>query len=154
MVTQFLLAGTSHCYHGNTIPSCRYVSLGPFCTDSPLHGKKANYSTWVTTVKTLTTLELGLPSIITFFSFLVCAVKLAQHCPDFIQKRRNRRASVTVAVFTGLFLFCNLPFFTLMVIILHCSCSYYTYFLVLSEIRSQIRKFPKIIDFKQKLFPR
>ncbi|XP_063691518.1 mas-related G-protein coupled receptor member A7-like [Bolinopsis microptera] len=98
------------------LSSFRYVSLGPFCTDSPLHGKKANYSTWVTTVKTLTTLELGLPSIITFFSFLVCAVKLAKHCPDFIQKRRNRRASVTVAVFTGLFLFCNLPFFTLMVL--------------------------------------
>ncbi|KAL5271897.1 hypothetical protein ACHWQZ_G000180 [Mnemiopsis leidyi] len=97
------------------LPSFRYISLGPFCTDSPLHSNKS-YSSWVTAVKTLTTLELGVPSVITFFSFLVCALQLSRPCPDFIQKRRNRRASVTVAIFTGVFLFCNLPFFTLMVL--------------------------------------
>eukprot|EP00116_Pleurobrachia_bachei_P005550 sb/3465812/ len=100
--------------------SYKFVSIGPFCTDSPLQQESedlpGNYTSWVTITKTLTTLELGVPSVITFFSFAITIAKLSQNCNSFIQKQRNKRASVTAAIFTVVFLLCNLPFFTLMVL--------------------------------------
>ena len=92
----------------------KYVSIGPFCTSSPLQGG-ANYSAWVTTAKTLTTVELGAPAILTFFSFLIGAVRLYKPASK-QHGKRYVRASVTVALFTALFLSCNMPFFTLMVL--------------------------------------
>eukprot|EP00116_Pleurobrachia_bachei_P003365 sb/3463627/ len=97
----------------------KYLSVGPFCVDSPLAGKgdaNKGYKFWVTFVKTLTTVELGIPAIISFFSFIICCAKLAQPCPNLFQSERNKKASITVAIFTGIFLFCNLPFFTVMVL--------------------------------------
>eukprot|EP00116_Pleurobrachia_bachei_P003063 sb/3463325/ len=96
----------------------KYLSVGPFCVDSPLAdgGNTTVYFPWDTVHKTLTTIELGVPSIIAFFSFITCVYKLSRPCDTAFQSERNKRAAVTVAIFTGVFLFCNLPFFTLMVL--------------------------------------
>ena len=57
-------------------------------------------------------LQVGLPPIICCTSFCICAVKLASSsAPTESGKKRNRRAAVTVTMFTGLFLVCNLPYF-------------------------------------------
>ena len=96
--------------------SYKFLSIGPFCVDSPLASAASSHKVWVTTLKTLTTIELGLPAIISFFSFVVFAVKLSRPSPNTFQTTRNRKASITVAIFTGIFLACNLPFFILMIL--------------------------------------
>jgi hypothetical protein len=96
--------------------SFKFVSIGPFCVDYPLATASTTYGTLVTTFKTLTTIELGLPAVITFFSFIICAIKLSHTSANAFQAVRNKQASVTVAIFTALFLVCNLPFFSLMVL--------------------------------------
>ena len=53
---------------------------------------------------------IGLPSIIIFVSFILSAVKLyRQQVPP--SKRLAHKASTTIAIFTAIFLFCNIPFF-------------------------------------------
>ena len=96
--------------------SYQFVSIGPFCVDSPLATASESYETWVTVLKTVTAIELGLPAIITFCSFIVCSIKLSRPCANTFQATRIKEASKTVAIFTGVFLSCNLPFFSLMVL--------------------------------------
>ena len=59
---------------------------------------------------TLYALRVGLPSIITFLSFVVSCWKLAT-MKKVGEGASFKRASVTIAWFTGIFLACNLPFF-------------------------------------------
>ena len=57
--------------------------------------------------------EVGVPPIITALSFLLSLVMLYSPSPVALHGARQR-ASRTIAIFTGLFLLCNLPFFLLL----------------------------------------
>ena len=54
---------------------------------------------------------VGIPPIVCFVSFVVCAANLVQSRVSAASAERNIRAATTVAIFTGLFLACNLPYF-------------------------------------------
>ena len=60
-----------------------------------------------------TTVQLGIPPIVIFISFVISTVKLMRPVRVFSGMQRNvsRRATKTVAMFTGIFLMCNLPYF-------------------------------------------
>lgn len=95
----------------------KFISVGPFCVASPLHNSTGRgYSGWVTISKSLVTMQLGLPAVATFFSFLITTSVLSRPSINRACRQRNRRASTTVAIFTGVFLTCNLPFFVLMIL--------------------------------------
>jgi len=53
---------------------------------------------------------VGVPPIVCVISFVVCVVKLAQSTVSTRSKDNNTRAAATVAIFTALFLTCNLPY--------------------------------------------
>ena len=57
-------------------------------------------------------IEVLIPSIICFICFVICTVKLiVSSSPTETAQERKRKAAVTVTMFTGLFLLCNLPLF-------------------------------------------
>ena len=56
-------------------------------------------------------LSLGIPPIVTLISFTISVNKLARKSSVSHMSDRNRKASVTLASFTGLFLICNAPCF-------------------------------------------
>ena len=56
-------------------------------------------------------LSLGIPPIITLISFIISVNKLIRSNIALRMSKRNRQASITLTVFTGLFLICNLPCF-------------------------------------------
>ena len=60
-----------------------------------------------------------LVSLVTFFSFIVTMVKLCS-IPNSgsKSKQRFRQASITVAIFTAIFLICNLPMFIMVIVYL------------------------------------
>ena len=66
---------------------------------------------WYTIYEGLYTIEVGLPPVVSFISFVICTVKLASSSPVESSKQKNKRAAVTVTMFTGLFLVCNMPLF-------------------------------------------
>jgi len=84
-----------------------YSDDGPFCYTS----KAPSCRTAATAVISV---EVGLPPIITFTSFLMfCWQAIYKASP--VTPRDSRRAATTVALFTGIFLLCNLPYFILMI---------------------------------------
>ena len=58
------------------------------------------------------TVELAIPPVVIFFSFVICLVKLSKPTPSAASQEYNRQAAVTVTMFTGIFMCCNLPHFT------------------------------------------
>jgi hypothetical protein len=58
-------------------------------------------------------IELLAPVFIVLASFLTCTVSLAKQQREFrgIRLRRFRRVTITIAMFTGIFLVCNIPAF-------------------------------------------
>ena len=60
--------------------------------------------------------EVGVPPIVCCVSFVICTVKLRSSSTTKTSRERNARAAVTVTMFTGLFLVCNLPFFIVTVL--------------------------------------
>ena len=58
-------------------------------------------------------LEVGIPPVATFISFLLVLNKLIRSdtCNSDVSQRNNRIATITVAIFTGIFLTCNMPYF-------------------------------------------
>ena len=90
-----------------------------FCRTSTLYGPDSAYcytpiplgaGPTYDMVMVLESSHVGIPPVITFISFLICTTKLASSSPTEAAKQRNKRAAVTVTMFTGLFLLCNLPF--------------------------------------------
>ena len=81
------------------------------------HGSKEGGALmWHTLDRVLDAAEGGLPSLITSLGFIVCVLKLSSSSPTEASRRRNNRAAVTVTIFTGLFLVCNLPYFVVKVL--------------------------------------
>ena len=66
---------------------------------------------WYSVDSVLDAVEVGLTAGVCCVSFVICTVKLATSSPTETAKRRNKRAAVTVTIFTGLFLVCNMPYF-------------------------------------------
>jgi hypothetical protein len=64
----------------------------------------------------LLVIETGLPPILTFFSFIVSIKKLLSRSTIASVQPRQRRAAITIMIFTGAFLFCYLPAFLLFAI--------------------------------------
>ena len=92
-----------------------YGSDGPYCYEL-----ESDYTLNQPIVKTIlkisnirSTIQLGLPPIIIFLSFLICLYKLTRGHKMRSSRRLSRRATVTISMVTGLFLACNLPYFTL-----------------------------------------
>ena len=55
----------------------------------------------------------GVPPILAFISFVVCTLNLRKASVSAASQEHNNRASTTIAMFTGLFLICNLPYFVI-----------------------------------------
>ena len=55
--------------------------------------------------------QVGVPSLLIFISFIISVQKLSQPALSAASQEHNKKASVTVSMFTGLFLVCNLPIF-------------------------------------------
>ena len=64
---------------------------------------------------TLLNMEVGIPPIVSFISLLICGICLKRSSISATQKHR-KKAFVTIALFTGSFLLCNLPYFINMMI--------------------------------------
>jgi len=121
-----------------TCAKFKYSSDGPFCYTS----KDLSCAPYATA---MITIEAGLPPIITFFSFIVCTTTLAKSGPKCSQltlreqqsylanppsglqraaqkrigrgkQNKQKQASTTITIFTAIFLFCNLPYFIIMVL--------------------------------------
>ena len=92
----------------------KYIPIGPFCTG------KAGQGVWAQVVSpVITALQIGLPPILTFISFIVCLVKLRTDSEsDDYSKKSHKRATITIAYFTALFLACNLLYFAMRVIVI------------------------------------
>jgi hypothetical protein len=93
-----------------------YGSDGPYCyeleSDYTLHKPIVKTILKISNVRS--TIQLGVPPIIIFLSFLVSVYKLALGNRLLRNSQRAmRRATVTIAMVTGLFLMSNLPYFTL-----------------------------------------
>jgi hypothetical protein len=67
----------------------------------------------------LNAIETGLPPIFTFFSFIVSIKNLLTRSTISSVQPRQRRAAITIMIFTGTFLFCYLPAFLLFTIYIY-----------------------------------
>ena len=69
---------------------------------------------WYIVYTALMAAEAGIPPVVTLISFVICAVKLlskSEFPTTEATMQGRRRSAMTVTMFTGLFLLCNLPFF-------------------------------------------
>ena len=80
-----------------------YLSVGPFCLLQPTPES-------VERVTFMLVLLVAVPSIITFISFLVSVIRLTCHEPIRGAQNHKKEASNTIAIFTGCFIFCNMPY--------------------------------------------
>ena len=86
-----------------------YLSVGPFCLLQPDPDV-------VQRITIMLALHVGIPSVITFLSFVISAVQLS--CQGSIRGslQHKREASNTIAIFTGCFIFCNLPYCLMLIL--------------------------------------
>ena len=61
--------------------------------------------------QTFFSLSLGIPPILTLISLIISVCKLRKRTSVSHMSQRNRQASITMALFSALFLFCNAPCF-------------------------------------------
>ena len=57
----------------------------------------------------LMSVEIGVPAVLTFISFLVSLIKLLSKSTISSTQAQQRRAALTITIFTGVFLFCYIP---------------------------------------------
>ena len=68
---------------------------------------------YITAEYALLSIETGLPAVLTFISFIVSTINLLSKSAIPSRQARHRRAAITITIFTGVFLFCYLPIFSL-----------------------------------------
>ena len=90
------------------IPGVDYSYTYSF--DDPNCWSGANSNVSLTTITSLYTIRVGVPPIITFVSFIISTSRL-WGMKRIGNMRRVNDASITIALFTGLFLLCNIPYF-------------------------------------------
>ena len=83
-------------------------------------------------------LEYGLPPIITFFTFVVCIIKLQTRSGSANSTRYQNTAAVTVTIFTALFLVCNCPLFILIILTASYVLTHFGYYSVEAGVFSNI----------------
>ena len=70
-------------------------------------------SFFMTVEYVLLSIESGLPPVFTFISFIVSTIKLMSKSAISSTQTQQRRAALTIMIFTGVFLLCYLPIFCL-----------------------------------------
>ena len=85
-----------------------YVAEIGFCIGVQKNGTSAS---WTMLDNSILTLQVAIPSIVTFASFVISVWRLLK-CKTKNSIAIRRRASVTIALFTAIFLVCNLPLFS------------------------------------------
>ena len=70
-------------------------------------------SSVMTAEYTLLSIEYGLPTTLTFISFIVSIIALLSKPIMSSSRPHNRHAAITITIFTGIFLFCYVPLFAL-----------------------------------------
>ena len=117
----FLLPGNAVTIHYGPNSACCYPFHGD-STPTEATGKYVEDSSkyWYIFDVVLQAVERGVPPVVTFISFIICSVKLlsTSDFPTEAALRGKRRSAVTVTMFTGLFLVCNLPLFINLTIVL------------------------------------
>ena len=63
-------------------------------------------------------MQTGIPSLIIFLSFVISALNLRRASVNAEGQQRNTKATVTITIFTFIFIMCNTPFFVLMVLLI------------------------------------
>ena len=92
-------------FHGISI---NFVNDGPYC-----YSLFSNSTSWAIADRLIVCAQVGIPSFVTFFSFIISTSHLSSkevtqvHSPA---AAASKRANMTVAIFTGVFLICNLPY--------------------------------------------
>ena len=89
-----------------------YLSVGPFCFVQPVQGMYK-------TITIIIALQVGLPSIITILSLVTSTSALLRETTVGVSSalsRRKQQASVTITLFTALFICCNSPYLLLMIL--------------------------------------
>ena len=82
-----------------------------FVSDIGYCVKGSNKPAWSLYANVMNIISIGVPSAITFFSFVLSITELrSQNMRP--SKVVANRASVTIAIFTAIFLVCNVPFFS------------------------------------------
>ena len=81
---------------------------------------------WYSIYMVLDAVEIGIPPVLCFICFVSCTIKLSSSTPTEASAQRNRKAAITVTMFTGLFLVCNLPYFVVKILDL-ITVSFYSY---------------------------
>ncbi|KAL5257890.1 hypothetical protein ACHWQZ_G012739 [Mnemiopsis leidyi] len=87
---------------------------------------------WGIAIEALWSTKVGVPAIVSFISFIIMTVKMfhnKQLDGGAIKGKEGhlKRAAVTVSLFTGLFLLCNLPFFIITALYAISLCFNYSY---------------------------
>ena len=87
---------------------------GPYCYSWFSHSKA-----WAVADRVTVCAQVGIPSIVTFFSFTISTSYLSSPSVRGVGSRAvsaSKRANMTVAIFTAVFLICNLPYFAIKVL--------------------------------------
>ena len=109
----YLVAGSkmSYYYSSDTVYCYEYV----FKENSANYGMLCSAVTATNNIKFA--IQVGIPPILIFMSFLVCGIKLLRLRSVTKQRRFSTKvyadALITTTFFTSIFLFCNLPFFVI-----------------------------------------
>jgi hypothetical protein len=123
----YLSIGLLEAKYRNTVAFCELFE--PRSTDQKLKRYKVHAKIYTILLK----IEIILPSVIVFLSFLVGTVILVKQMESRRRMKKNeselRYASITVAIFTGIFLICYLP----------CFCVQLIYFISQFTSMSQVR---------------
>ena len=101
-----------------------YSSDAVYCYEYVYEGGRLEYGTFYSSVMVINNIkfvvQVGIPPIIIFISFLICSFKLRQLLSVTKQRRFSTKiytnALKTTTFFTSLFILCNLPFFVLKVL--------------------------------------
>lgn len=90
-----------------------YIKEFAYCTST------SKYDKWVVIQNVLLVFQVALPSILIFISFCMSVNQLMRRPnPKMGAWRVRHRVSVTISMFTALFLFWNIPFFTNIILLL------------------------------------
>ena len=87
-----------------------YLSVGPFCLLMPLGSAAGSAVTFIMV------LTVAIPSSITFVSFIVSVLHLTGQKAIGSTQSNSKEASYTIAIFTGCFILCNLPYCLILIL--------------------------------------
>ncbi|KAL5249015.1 hypothetical protein ACHWQZ_G018011 [Mnemiopsis leidyi] len=93
-----------------TMAKFYYLSVGSFCVLQPTTDEAKGG------VTIMLALTVAIPSFITFLSFIVSVLHLTRLKAVASTQSNSKEASFTIAIFTGCFILCNLPYCLILVL--------------------------------------